>query len=290
MGMRLEPAVALGLVGVQVVENDMDLAVGIGGHHAVHEVEELTAAPPFVVSGLNLAAGDVESGKQRRRAVSLIGVAMADQGAPVRQLQIALGALQRLDARLLVDRQHDGVLRRVQVEADDLGRLGDELGIVALAPGFTAGQVDLLPAQEAPDVLVRHIAQRPGQQWRRPASEAGGRRLVQLRQDAPARLGRVDRRRPRPRSIRQPGQPFRREARAPAADPPRPGAKRRRNGARRAAVRRQQHHAGALAHALFRLRRSDHALKHRPLLLRQYDRSRVLDVHPSFESRLRRQR
>ena len=290
MGMRLEPAVALGLVGVQVVENDMDLAVGIGGHHAVHEVEELTAAPPFVVSGLNLAAGDVESGKQRRRAVSLIGVGHGRSGrarsaasdSPGRAPAPGCAASRRPPARW---RPPAGASRGRR-SRPPWGRTRDRCSGTRIygRPGRS------FAGAGSADVLVRHIAQRPGQQWRRPASEAGGRRLVQLRQDAPARLGRVDRRRPRPRSIRQPGQPFRREARAPAADPPRPGAKRRRNGARRAAVRRQQHHAGALAHALFRLRRSDHALKHRPLLLRQYDRSRVLDVHPSFESRLRRQR
>src|ERR1700731_598674 len=34
-----------------------------------------------------------------------------------------LGAVERLDLRLVVDREHDRVLRRVDVEADDLAQL-----------------------------------------------------------------------------------------------------------------------------------------------------------------------
>ena len=42
--------------------------------------------------------------------------------------QAGLGAVERLDLALLVDRQHDGVGRRIDVEADDVAQLGDELG------------------------------------------------------------------------------------------------------------------------------------------------------------------
>jgi hypothetical protein len=38
IGMAGEPAVALGLVGGQVVEHDTELALGIGGDRLVHEV------------------------------------------------------------------------------------------------------------------------------------------------------------------------------------------------------------------------------------------------------------
>src|ERR1700688_3224885 len=36
-----EPSLALGFVGVEVVEDDMDLAAGMGGDDPVHEVEKL---------------------------------------------------------------------------------------------------------------------------------------------------------------------------------------------------------------------------------------------------------
>ena len=40
-----EPAVAFGLMGAEVVEDDMDFASRLVGDDAVHEVEELDAAP-----------------------------------------------------------------------------------------------------------------------------------------------------------------------------------------------------------------------------------------------------
>src|SRR5918994_3142495 len=38
-----EPGVALGLVGREVVEDDVNLAVPVSSHHLIHEVEELGA-------------------------------------------------------------------------------------------------------------------------------------------------------------------------------------------------------------------------------------------------------
>lgn len=61
--MGLEPIVIL-LVGVEVVEDDMQLLTRIGGDHLVHEVEELDTPAAFAVSGRHLAAGDLEGGEQ----------------------------------------------------------------------------------------------------------------------------------------------------------------------------------------------------------------------------------
>jgi len=46
IGVRLEPMFVF-LVGVEVVEDDVKLAVWIGRGYAVHEIEELDATPPF---------------------------------------------------------------------------------------------------------------------------------------------------------------------------------------------------------------------------------------------------
>ncbi len=59
-----EPAVAPGLVGPQVVEDGVDLLVGVIGDHVVHEGEELGAAPALGVPGLDLAGRDLERGEQ----------------------------------------------------------------------------------------------------------------------------------------------------------------------------------------------------------------------------------
>src|SRR6201993_775791 len=56
-----QPAIVFGLMGVQIVENDMNLAVGIGGDDAVHEIQELDAATAPVMAGFDQTGGHFES-------------------------------------------------------------------------------------------------------------------------------------------------------------------------------------------------------------------------------------
>ena len=58
VGMALEPAVVLGLVGIEIVENDMNFFfVAIGVYDAIHEIQELPASTPFVMASLHQAGG-----------------------------------------------------------------------------------------------------------------------------------------------------------------------------------------------------------------------------------------
>lgn len=50
-------------------------------------------------------------------------------GVPQPQRQDRLGSFERLDLGLLIDAQHDGVVGRVEVEANDITHLVDEGGI-----------------------------------------------------------------------------------------------------------------------------------------------------------------
>ena len=128
----------------------MDLLVGIVGHDRVHEREELDPAAPLGVLGRDLARGDVERGEQGAVAAPPVLVRLAVERAAIGQLEVALGAFQRLDRRLLIDREHDRMVRRRQVQADDGGGLGREFGVGRNAPGPAAGEVDPLGAQETP--------------------------------------------------------------------------------------------------------------------------------------------
>ena len=59
VGMTLEPAVVFGFVSIEIVQNDVNfLFLAVGLYDAVHEIQELPAAPPFVVTGLHQASGD----------------------------------------------------------------------------------------------------------------------------------------------------------------------------------------------------------------------------------------
>ena len=93
----LEPAIILGLVGVEIVEDHMDCGVRVVSDYIVHEVEELDAPAAIFVRGSDLAGGHLKSSKQGRSAVALVIVTMAGQSPAVRQLKIALGTLQRLN-------------------------------------------------------------------------------------------------------------------------------------------------------------------------------------------------
>ena len=138
----LEPAVVL-LMGVEIVEYDVQFAIWEGGDEAVHEAEKLDTAAPLGMCGNDPSGGHFERCEQGRGAVPLVVMALTAQGASIRQLQIILRALQCLDRRLLIDTENDRLGRRIDVQVHDIGGFRRELGVVALAPGFASGKVDL---------------------------------------------------------------------------------------------------------------------------------------------------
>src|SRR5580704_3446626 len=186
-----QPAVVFGLVGIEIVQNHMDLAAGMFGNQAVHEIEELDTPAALIMAGLDQASGNVEGGEQGRGLMTFVGVAEPCHGFAIGQLQPALGALQSLDVRLLVDRKHHGVLGRLQVEPDNVGRLLHKSRIGADTPTAPPRQRDLMPAQNPPDLMFGDVAQMPGQQAAVPAPVPRRRRLIQSRQDAPLMLALV---------------------------------------------------------------------------------------------------
>jgi len=48
-----EPTVFLGLVRIQVVQHDMNLATGVVGYDFIHEIQEFPPATPGVVRSLD---------------------------------------------------------------------------------------------------------------------------------------------------------------------------------------------------------------------------------------------
>ena len=109
----------------------------------------------------------------------LVIVALAGQGAAIGQLQITLRSLQSLDRGLLVHAQHNGLRGRGDIEADNIRGFGRKVRVVALTPGLASREVNLVAAQEPPNILDVNIAQRPGQQGPGPTGEPVRRRFVQ---------------------------------------------------------------------------------------------------------------
>lgn len=161
-------------MGVEIVENDVDLAIPVLGDDLVHEVEEwpVSTAPVATASWCH---GNVI-------------VAAAGERAAVRPLEIALRPLKRLDMRLLVNPQHEGAVGRIEIEADEFGAFGHEVGIAADASGLAGHRGrSSAPAgsAEVPDVLVGDVTQHLRDKATGPARRAVRRRLLELGQDAP---------------------------------------------------------------------------------------------------------
>ena len=188
-----EPLDDLGmLVGRIVVEHDMDL---LAGRHLilddVQEADELLVGVALHAPADDAAFEHVEGGKQCGSAVPLIVVRHC-AAASLLQRQTRLGAVERLDLAFLVHRQHDGMLRRVDVEAHDVAYFGCELRIV--------GQLELpylmrTQAMATPDAMHRTDADPTcrGDGRRRPVRDLA-RRLGQ-RQRHHALCDRVSKRR-----------------------------------------------------------------------------------------------
>jgi hypothetical protein len=115
--------------------------------------------------------------------VSLVVMRMASHRPAIRQLQVSLSTLQRLDRWLFIDRKHHGIGRGTHVKANDISGPPHKIRVRALAPEFAAGQVDLLGAQEPPDILLVDLHQVPCQQRGRPVGIPSGWWLIQQGQN-----------------------------------------------------------------------------------------------------------
>jgi len=116
-----QPAVVFGLVGIEIVQNHMDLATGMVGHQAVHEIQELDAPAALVMAGLDQASGNIERGEQGRGPVPIVGVAEPCHRFAIGQLNQPWARSRAWMCGFSSDRKHHRVLGRRQVEPDKVG-------------------------------------------------------------------------------------------------------------------------------------------------------------------------
>jgi hypothetical protein len=165
-------------------------------------------------------------------------------GTPRRQRQDRIEPIEGLNRRFLVDAEHHGVLRRIEVQADHIGGLRFELGIgrphVPLeSMGLQAG---MLPG--ARDNRVLH-AQLPTERPRGPVRRAVRRGATRPRHDARLQGWRQDGRLRAAMTGRQSGEAVLREPLLPQGDRPRAAAGHRGDRGVAAAVGQQQNDARA---------------------------------------------
>src|SRR5271154_993482 len=129
--MAIEPGANIGmLVGGIVIENDMDDLTGWNLHlDGIQKSNEFLMTMALHIAADDCAVENVESGEQRRGAVPFVIVCHGSEAALL-QRETRLGAIEGLNLALFVDRQHDGVGRRVDIEPDNVAQLGDEVRIV----------------------------------------------------------------------------------------------------------------------------------------------------------------
>ena len=153
-----QPGTGLGvLVGSIVVEDHVnDLAGRDLALDRIQEADELLVAVARHAASDHPAVEDVEGGEQRGRAVALVVVRPGARFAGL-QRQAGLGAIERLDLALLVEREDQTVGGRIDVQPDDVAQLLGERRVVRALEGAQAVRLEVVLG---PDPL---LMARPGQ-------------------------------------------------------------------------------------------------------------------------------
>src|SRR5450631_3110313 len=138
------------LVGCVVIDDGVDRL--LDRHLRLDGIEE---ADEFLVPvALHVAADDgtvedVESGEQRGRTVTFVVMGHRSSAALLHR-KTGLGAVERLDLALLIDREDDGMGGWINIEADNVAQLVNKLRVGGELELFHAVR---LKAVRAPDAL-----------------------------------------------------------------------------------------------------------------------------------------
>src|SRR5438046_10494303 len=117
----------------EVVDNDMNLLPRRAqGYDFIQESKEITTAVPGRGFSVHPAGFGVQRGIERKRAMAVVLEPMRP-GASRRRRQHGDEPIPSLDRGLLVDAEDRGVLRRIQVQSENIGRFAFELGKIGRA-------------------------------------------------------------------------------------------------------------------------------------------------------------
>jgi hypothetical protein len=118
------------LVGGIVIHDQMDVEVlGNGVFDALEKAEKLLMPVSRPALGEDGSGGDIEGGEERCGAVTDVVVGDSFH-VPEAHRQHRLGAVESLNLRLFIDREHDGVIWRVEIQTHHIAHLLDEEWIV----------------------------------------------------------------------------------------------------------------------------------------------------------------
>src|SRR5215207_150215 len=144
----------LGFMGREIISDDVDLASeGLRGHDVGKKVDELATGMALSRRAQDFSASGIEGSVKRKGAVAVILKAMS-LGSARRKGQDRIESVQGLDSSLFVYAKDGGMIRRVQIKADNVGGLLLKVGI--LAQHVTAQPVRL-KAMASPNPRNGHL-------------------------------------------------------------------------------------------------------------------------------------
>ncbi len=127
----LQPCLNIGRgVGGKIVQHDMNFLAGVRLDSLLEKGQEFRAIMGWSAFTENLSGRDIQRGEQVGGAMPDVVVGAFLAGVELDRQQW-LGAVQRLDLRLLVQAEHDRSAGRIKVQADDVGDLLCEGRILA---------------------------------------------------------------------------------------------------------------------------------------------------------------
>ena len=171
VGVSRQPGVyGGGFVGGVIVQNHVHRGRGRGlCGQGIQESQELLLAVFRLGLGLDLSGLHIQGSKEGGGAMPDVIMGLGG-GLSRAQGQAGLGAFQGLDLRLLIHGQHQGLRRRIQIQADHVPGLAREVGVrgnLELAAAMR-GQPMLAPDAVHGGVVQAHLL------LHTPASPVGG--------------------------------------------------------------------------------------------------------------------
>jgi hypothetical protein len=152
------------------VGDHMNLAAGrLRAHDVAEEFDKRGAGVTRDRVAQHLAGLRVEGGEERERAVAVL-LESVSFCAPRRQRQDRIEAVERLDGRFLIDGKHGRVVGRIDIQADHVGGLRLEVGVVR--PHIAPESMGLQPG--TPPRLADEVVVNLQQPTELPGTSMGG--------------------------------------------------------------------------------------------------------------------
>lgn len=128
-----------------VIQYEMDIEFGLDRPlNPIEKPEKLLMPVACLALTDHRSFKNVESGKQRGRSMTLIIVCLA-LWQTRSQRKYRLGAIQRLNLTLFIHAQHDGIVRWIHIEPDDVAHFRSKITIVAELERFDPMRLQLVP-------------------------------------------------------------------------------------------------------------------------------------------------